>query len=910
MFLITAVAALLAIMISPIGKPTVTMVIESTEPGFSQLFVADEAGAFAEERSGWQPIQRGMNTIRFPIDPLRGTLEDQLRWDPSDAPGSMVVNSIQLRSGLRQVDIPLSALLPSLGMSAITAVPGGVSFTLESNDPSALLSADVQGFYTENALAAILIALLVAGVVTFAVIQVWHRRSVAASKTDDTPIDATTQPAPVSTVAALKVPGWAVMVGALSTLACMVMILWGSQVTGVSWDERDGTMFLAEYLRSGWFLDRSLFVDGVPDAAHAAVYAPVASLFGHVTSVALGAEPWLQPAFTSTAYAARHLSVGLIALAGLSAIFISGRILFRSTRWGIIATGTLASIPLWVGHSMFNFKDIPPASGFAIFTLGMILQSSQNPSPRMRLGSGLLLAGGVFLAVGSRPGIWIALTLVLALSLALWLVMDLRTGMPKQAWSNLTPRLWVSMFGVIVGYAALWVIYPTLFGDLGRATLGSATSSADFPLAALTLTAGSEMPSPPPWTYIPLWLGAQLPLFVALFASIGVIALAASVAMNFLRATPPSESTRGLVPVALQALVIPIGVTVLSSNIFGGIRHLLFIFPAIALLAVAGVAATIRFAKERRLKAAEPITWGIVVVGFTVTLIAQVQLFPFNFAYFNPVAATKSIDGNWDVDGWWLSGRELASQVDMAARIVCAESPSRPVVDCDQLGVLQPFLEETHTGDARAIELPPLKPTEYVLLSRFPTPLSNDLCTRLAEVERPLFWQRVTLSHVDVCQASVTPYPPAGIDFAGIDRSDPRLAWGWDPYLLWGWGEPVAEGVWSAEPSASVGLRLSSPTTSASTTPTLIVTGTRMVPDGETRDLEVLANGTQVGRVQFTPDAMTQEFLVPLPPDLTAAGEYEVIIEFRTPEMPSMIAAGGDDELSRPGFRLDRLALR
>jgi hypothetical protein len=110
-----------------------------------------------------------------------------------------------------------------------------------------------------------------------------------------------------------------------------------------------------------------------------------------------------------------------------------------------------------------------------------------------------------------------------------------------------------------------------------------------------------------------------------------------------------------LVPVALQALVIPIGIVASGSVLYDGIRHLLFMFPA--LLALPAVALVVLERDRLRPRVATAVAVGAVVV-VAASLFAAVQWAPYAYAYLNPVAGHDKSAMSWELDYWGVSARE------------------------------------------------------------------------------------------------------------------------------------------------------------------------------------------------------------------------------------------------------------
>jgi hypothetical protein len=144
-----------------------------------------------------------------------------------------------------------------------------------------------------------------------------------------------------------------------------------------------------------------------------------------------------------------------------------------------------------------------------------------------------------------------------------------------------------------------------------------------------------------PWWYVPGWLGVQLPLLTLIALLAGIGALAARV--RRLPAIP-------LVPIALQAIGLPLLVVASGAVLYDGIRHLLFMLPA--LLALPAIA----FALLDRGKARVVMPLAAVVV-VAASLFSAIQWAPYAYAYLNPLGSL----GNglaWDLDYWGVSTKE------------------------------------------------------------------------------------------------------------------------------------------------------------------------------------------------------------------------------------------------------------
>jgi len=542
------------------------------------------------------------------------------------------------------------------------------------------------------------------------------------------------------------------------------------------------------------------------------------------------------------------------------------------------------------------------AAGFTIFTLGLVLLGSQPAHRRVIAGVIAALSLGLVLAMGSRPGIWVGLLAAAIGTLVLTFLATLRTVGREEAVRSAVSGAAAIVAACTIAWVFLWLIYPATFGSPISLLANSLGSSQAFPWSGETLTAGLQFPAQPPPTYVPLWLGGQLPLIVLVLAALGTVVAGVGYIRVLRGSQEPSRITVGSIPVVLQAFAVPSGAILLGSTLYGGLRQLLFVFPAIALLAVIGLYWVLLWTARQKPRRLTPIVWALVIAGLFVTLISQLRLFPYSHAYFNAAASAGDIDRNWDVDGWWLSGRELVENQRFPERTICVDSAERTISSCSRMEMVTPFLSEFGGSDID------LQEDQYVALSRFPYPVNQDPCAPFREVTRGLFLQQIQLSHADVCTASLTQYPSEGLSFAGLVKEDPVLLWGWNPYLLWGWGDPDPDGVWMVGPSASIGFVLPTTSVEPSGELSVTVTGSALANDGAS--LRVFVNGTDSGTLPIPGEGQTETSTLAVPESAwDGLGEDRVIVRFQAEGIdPESLASAVDTGL--PGLiRIDDLVL-
>src|SRR6056297_3437470 len=353
------IASFALLFASPWGQPALEMDVSSSSAGFSQIFVAGDDAAFAEQRSAWALVPRGTSTIRFPLSGLRGTAGSQLRWDPLDEPSEFLARDMRLTSGFDAEEIPLTLLQPSMATSEIIFSEQGAEFTTQSNDAQVLLGLDTASFIQRTLLRAaflsVILAVLASALTWIFLGRLGKGSSAWEGKSSSLPLTSTGVSGP-------GIPRWVLGSLWVATAFGLALLILGSRAIGVSWDESIHEASLEEFFRSGWFIPRGRVVDGIPRLADASVYAPLGALIAHGLGAMTGAHPWFSASYAAGAYEIRHLAVALISVLGLLAVAASARFIFGRWKWSLLAVAATLSIPLFLGHSMFNIKDAPVAA--------------------------------------------------------------------------------------------------------------------------------------------------------------------------------------------------------------------------------------------------------------------------------------------------------------------------------------------------------------------------------------------------------------------------------------------------------------------------------------------------------------------------------------------------------------------
>ena len=538
-------------------------------------------------------------------------------------------------------------------------------------------------------------------------------------------------------------------------LACIIAILGAGQMfhgavsTGYTWDEHTHVQRLQNWFDSGWYLP-NWEMDDVAEPAQRptprqSVYGPSYALIAHGLNVMVGHEAFGELASTAEANDVRHLAVSLLGLVTAVAVGAIGWLLTRSAIAAAWSAAALLSLPRWVGHSMFNPKDIPVAAGYTLATLALIIGLAAWARGQSRYGTavlaGLSMFSGVVVGVGTRTGMWV----LVALTVASYGLLRL-----AQAWRQRVPPLLREDLGILagglMGLACVFLLSPRVARTPFWWFYQSIRGSSDFQHGGSTLTAGQLLETNPPWWYLPAWIGATTPLLIGLVVVAGTTAILARV-LSKAPGDPPHDPTgrrfnraeAGWILVMQQALLGPTAAIALQAAIYNGLRQHIYVLPALAALSGYGAWWLLDRARSRS-KAAVVGTVTVLAVALAVPTIDQLRLHPFQYVYVNEIAGP--VDGRWTADYWMVAAREAIQRIPAGEEVRCGWRRGGCYRGVGPYSIEQgnhPTEGNIHSGEIWFIER---------TANRHRVP---DGCREVDNVTRPLRSQEVTIAYVLAC---------------------------------------------------------------------------------------------------------------------------------------------------------------
>ncbi|HEV7981924.1 MAG TPA: glycosyltransferase family 39 protein [Xanthobacteraceae bacterium] len=347
------------------------------------------------------------------------------------------------------------------------------------------------------------------------------------------------------------------------------------------------------------------------------------------------------------------------AIVGLIGIFITWRLARRvgGPLAALIAVALLATCPLYYGNMFMNAKDAPFAVAMVFLTLALVraLEEYPRPSPIACAMVGV----GAGLAIGTRVLGGLAAINALA-ALALIVAVETHRAGLREAGARLGAFAVRFLPALLVGYAVMALVWPWSVAEPLNPFRAVEYFSHFFEKPWKEMFDGMALPVPEmPRQYVPqLFLLKEPEIFLAL----GIAGTAGAVVAALRRdiATP----WRAIYLLLAFAGVFPIALAVLTRPaMYNGIRHFVFVAPAIAVLGgLAG--AWIGAALWRSWRPAAGLAAAVLLAGLFVPVKEMVKLHPYQYTHFNLIAGgIRGADDRYMLDYWGLSFKQAAQEL-------------------------------------------------------------------------------------------------------------------------------------------------------------------------------------------------------------------------------------------------------
>jgi Dolichyl-phosphate-mannose-protein mannosyltransferase len=412
--------------------------------------------------------------------------------------------------------------------------------------------------------------------------------------------------------------------------ALVVMALCTFKDYAISNDEgvqyRYGELIIA-YYTSG-FADQSVF-NFQNLYLYGGLFDIVAVILGHLTPI----DP----------YDLRHILCALIGIGGIGVAAATAR-LIAGPRAALIAAIALSACGAWYGAMFNHTKDIPFAAAMMGATFFLIRTARSLPSPRARdIAAFGLLTGA---ALGIRV-LGLLLVIYACIAIALYLP---RPGRGDARWRFAVDSSLRLLPALLLAYVIMILAWPwAALSPLNP--IRGLLSFSEFHYAIRTIVDGQVYAmAKVPRLYVPIYILIRLPLLV-LFGA----ALAMTFTLLPRLAAGSQLRRRDIALVALTVMIPLVCQVIFHGPAFTGMRHFLFVVPALSVLAGIGLdAAVTALATRGRLVASGGLA--LVTVCFLYDAVILVRLHPYEYLFYNRlVGGLEGASRRYDLDYWFSS---------------------------------------------------------------------------------------------------------------------------------------------------------------------------------------------------------------------------------------------------------------
>ncbi len=341
----------------------------------------------------------------------------------------------------------------------------------------------------------------------------------------------------------------------------------------------------------------------------------------------------------------RHILNAIAAWLVVLFTYLTAREL-SNRKTAVFAVILLLLSPRFIGHSFNNLKDIPFALGFiaSLFFILKYLKNLKDSPNYVKVG----VMATIAFTISIRPaGLLIIIYLWVFAGIRMLQLQKLNL---KEIWQEAMPLLFIS----VTGYFAGLLFWPYALENPIWHPIQSTIVMTDYYITIRQLFEGTLYWSDQlPWYYLIKYISITIP--VAVIAGV-------TLSIMYFRANLFKKSTSLYLSILLFFMLFPlIFILLKSSNVYGGWRHVLFIYPPLVIVSALGYKWLSDKLKNRIAK--------YLVAGIALLLLSEPALFmarnhPYEIVYFNPlIGGIKGARGNFEMDYYYHSTREAARKL-------------------------------------------------------------------------------------------------------------------------------------------------------------------------------------------------------------------------------------------------------
>jgi len=217
----------------------------------------------------------------------------------------------------------------------------------------------------------------------------------------------------------------------------------------------------------------------------------------------------------------------------------------------------------------------------------------------------------------------------------------------------------------------------------------------NIPYSVCTLTLGNCMDALNlPFSYIFIWLFFKLPL----------LAIIGFVIFPFIEKKIFSIQKNQIIlgSILLTVFSIVFLLIFLGANIYDELRHILYLFP----LLLISCFSIIYFFSKKLLKY-------LALFSVLIFTIQNINMYPYQYTWFNPFSNFIDINKNFETDYWGLSGRNIAKKINNNRRLL---SHKNKCIYVSPKHVIEPFISSEYNCIKIFKSIYPKSSEKYILV--------------------------------------------------------------------------------------------------------------------------------------------------------------------------------------------------
>ncbi len=336
------------------------------------------------------------------------------------------------------------------------------------------------------------------------------------------------------------------------------------------------------------------------------------------------------------------------ALFGFLAILFAGLLAARllGYRTAIFTVLFLLVSPRFFAHSMNNPMDIPFATGYIMAIYYMVKYFKGYPVSRW--STGLFMAFGIAIAIGIRVGGILLIPYVfMLLGLTYVKFEGLKNTLTLKPLKGNLGFAITPLLMVLFGYWLSLRFWPYALEDPLNNPLNALKELTNIKNSLSQLFEGKNISSDQlPSHYLPKYISITTPLVILSGLAVGVLGM-----LNWLRRLEIFKLF-----IAFSFLFPLLYIIYKGSNVYGGWRHVLFIYPSLVIVASYGWNWIMNLNKHYLLPV---VVSGVVLVGVAIPGKWMIQNHPHQYVYFNTLTGgVKGAYGDYEMDYYFRCMRE------------------------------------------------------------------------------------------------------------------------------------------------------------------------------------------------------------------------------------------------------------